>query len=99
MEMDPKKSYLVSVDGSITEISPINGKEFELEEVQRKVEGYIQIVQLNEDRIMIVNENGKIVGLRYNFIATGIAEMFHALWAGDYICGEAIVCPSSMLTW
>ena len=98
MELDPKKSYLVSVDGSVTEVAPINGKEFELEEVQGHVDGYIQIVRLNDDRIMIVNENGKIEGLKYNFIATGIADMFHALWAGDYICGDAIVCPSSMLT-
>lgn len=98
MEIDPKKSYLISVDGSMTEITPINGKEFELEEAQRHVEGYIQVVQLNQDQIMIVNENGKIEELRYNFIATGIAEMFHALWTGDYICGNAIVCPSSMLT-
>ena len=88
MEMDPKKSYLVSVDGSVTENPPINGKEFELEEVQKYVDGYIQIVQLNDRQIMIVNENGKIEGLRYNVIATGIAEMFRALWAG----------PSSMLT-
>lgn len=30
--------------------------------------------------------------------ATTIAQLNHALWGGDYICGNVVVCPSSMLT-
>lgn len=95
MELDPKKSYLITVDGSVTEIAPLNGKEFELEEMQKHVEGYVELVQLTEKQIMLVNEEGKF-DKKYNCVASGIADLFHALFAGDYICGNAVVCPSEM---
>ena len=93
MELDPKKSYLITVDGSVTEIAPNNGKEFELEEMQKYVEGYIELIYLTNSQIMLVNEEGKF-GKKYNCIASGIAELYHALYNGDYICGNAVVCPS-----
>ena len=93
MELQPTKAYKITVGGDICEISPENGKTFELEEVQAHVEGYIEVVQLNKDQIMIVNEEGKS-DKEYNAIATGIAE---ALWSGDYICGNVVICPSPML--
>lgn len=96
MELQPTKAYQITVEGDIFEISPNNGKTFELEEAQAKVEGYIEIVHLNKDQIMIVNEEGKL-NKGYNAIATGIAELHHALWSGDYICGNVVICPSPML--
>lgn len=95
--IDFNRPYLVSADDGAVETGPSNGKYFELEEVQLLVGGYIEVVRLSDKLIMIVNENGKIEGLNYNFIATRIAEFFKALRAGDYICGDAVVCPSSML--
>ncbi len=97
MELQPTKAYHISAGGEIKEISPRNGKEFELEEAQAHVEGYIEVVQLNKDQIMIVNEEGKY-DKEYNAIATGIADLHNALWSGDYICGNVVVCPSRMLT-
>lgn len=97
MNLEPTKAYHITVDGSIEEISPNDGKEFELEEVQKKVEGYIEIVYLNDKQIMIVNEEGKF-DKAYNPFATAIAQLHQALWGGDYICGNVVVCPSSMLT-
>lgn len=97
MELNPKKAYHITVEGSIEEISPNDGREFELEEVQKRVEGYIEIVYLNEKQIMIVNEEGKF-DKDYNQLATTIAQLNHALWGGDYICGNVVICPSSTLT-
>lgn len=96
MELQPAKAYLITVGGDITEISPENGLTFELEEAQAHVEGYIEIVHLNEDQIMIVNEESKF-DKEYNPIATGIADLHNALWIGDYICGNVVICPSPML--
>lgn len=96
MELQPTKAYQITVGGDIFEISPKNGKTFELEEAQAKVEGSIEIVHLNKDQIMIVNEEGKFTK-EYNAIATGIADLHKALWSGDYICGNVVICPSPML--
>lgn len=96
MVLQPAKAYLISVGGDIKEISPSNGKTFKLEEAQMHVEGYIEIVYLNDDQIMIVNEEGKY-SKEYNAVTTGIAELHHALWNGDYICGNVVICPSRML--
>lgn len=95
MVLASQKSYLITVDGSVTEIAPLNGKEFEREEMQKLVEGYVELVQLREKQIMLVNEEGKF-DKKYNCVASGIADLYHALFAGDYICGNAVVCPSEM---
>ncbi|MBD5199398.1 MAG: DUF3846 domain-containing protein [Bacteroidales bacterium] len=97
MELNPKKAYLITTSGSVTEITPRDGREFELEEAQVRVEGYVEIVQLSEEVIMIINEEGKYTkGL--NAVATGIANSHGALWYGDYICGNVVICPSRMFT-
>lgn len=38
-----------------------------LENLQRTVGGYIQVVPLTEDALMICNEEGKLLGLEPNF--------------------------------
>ena len=96
MELLPTNAYLIGENDEITLISPENGEDFELEEAQKYVDGYIEIVHLNEDQIMIVNEEGKFYK-GYNQIATGIAELHHSIGPGDYIAGDVIICPSGML--
>ena len=56
MELLPEKAYHIAVDGTIIEITPANGETFELQEAQKYVEGYIEIVYLNDRQIMVVNE-------------------------------------------
>ncbi len=92
----PEKSYHVTVSGSVVEITPKNGRTFELEEVQSRVDGYIEIVRLNDKQIMIVNEEGKF-SKEYNPFASAIADLNHAIRQGDYICGDVVICPSEML--
>ncbi|MDE5975558.1 MAG: DUF3846 domain-containing protein [Muribaculaceae bacterium] len=96
MELHPDRAYCISTSGEIKEISPENGKGFELEEAQAYVEGYIEVINLSEEQIMIINEEGKY-DKEYNAIATGIADLHHALLPGDYVCGNVIICPSQML--
>lgn len=96
MELLPNKAYHITVEGSVTETSPLNGKTFELEEVQKMVEGLIEIVYLSDEQIMIVNETGKF-DKEYNPFATAIAQLYGAITSRDYICGNVVICPSPML--
>lgn len=96
MELDPNKAYLVKVNGEIREIKPKNGSDFALEEAQGYVAGYIEVVYLSQDQIMIVDEEGKF-SKESNVFATAICQLHRVLGAYDYIAGDAVVCPSSML--
>ena len=90
------KALKITIEGEMHEISPKNGKTFELKEVQDYVEGYIEIVHLNKDLIMIINEEGKF-NKGFNVTATQIAYQYNAIRDGDYICGDVVVCPSRRL--
>lgn len=96
MTLLPGKAYHVTVSGNITEIIPENGETFELGEVQNRVDGYIEVVRLNDVQIMIVNEEGKF-SKEYNPSASAIAELHKAIQRDDYICGDVVICPSAML--
>lgn len=53
----------------------------ELEAFQNIVGGYIESLPVDDDILMIVNEEGKLLSLLPNFA-----------WRGDYIVGPAIFC-------
>lgn len=85
---------LIKAIGGETEITPKNGKMFELEEAQGLVRGYIQIIPLDEETVMIMDEEGKFKHNIANAIATRIAEQHNALFPGDYIVGDVIICKN-----
>lgn len=96
MEMLPTNAYLITEKYGVSQIRPENRKEFKLAEVQKYVDGYIEIVKLNDEQIMIVNEEGKFVK-GCNQIASAIAHLHRAIDQRDYIAGDAVICPSKML--
>ena len=96
MEMTPDKAYIISESGDVREIKPENGTDFSLEEAQQVVDGYIEVVYLNDKQIMIVNEEGKFTK-KCNPIATAIARLNRALFTFDYISGDIILSPTEML--
>ncbi len=69
----------------MVEIQPRNGRYFKLRELQKIVGGYIEILTLNGNEIMVVNEEGKIHDLPLNLQAT---ELFGL----DVIVGDVLVC-------
>lgn len=97
MKMLPTNAYLITEKCGVSQIKPKNGTEFKLEEVQRYVGGYIEIVRLNEKQIMVVNEDGKFTK-GCNQIASSIAHLYCAIDQCDYIAGDAVICPSKMLS-
>ena len=90
------KGLLITTDASVTEFVPANGRYFTLEELQKGVEGFIEIIYLTENTIMVVNEDGKR-RLNHNMIATVIAKVFNAIFPHDYIAGNAVMCNSDMV--
>lgn len=88
------KGRILFVDGREEFIEPKNGTDFSLEELRAIVGGYIEIVYLDDSRIMIVNEEGKIyrlpVNVKATFIVNGIGKQ-------DLIVGNVLVCRSEMV--
>lgn len=97
MELLPVNAYFITEKCEISRIKPENGNEFELSEVQRYVDGYIEVVRLTDEQIMIINEEGKF-SKGCNLIATAIAHLHGAIGQYDYIAGDAVICPSKMLS-
>lgn len=65
-------------------VEPKNGTNFSLKELQDVVHGYIEIVRLTGNQIMVVNEEGAINGMELNIAATFIS--------GELIHGDVLVC-------
>lgn len=53
-----------------------------LENLQKTVGGYIEVVRLSRDLILIVNEEGKLLGLPENFTLMGDRIAGTAIFAG-----------------
>jgi hypothetical protein len=96
MKLDKLKAYTISTEGVVSVLMPKNRRTFQLAEVQRVVEGYIEVVDLNDDYIMILNEDGKR-DKEWNIIATQLAHSCGSIYPQDFICGNVVVCPSRML--
>lgn len=88
------KAKIFKTNGEIIEVEPKNGTYFKLPELQKIVGGYIEIVNLTKDRIMVVNEEGKIYGLDINSAAT---ELLVQNGGRDIVVGNVLVCDSNMV--
>lgn len=83
---------LYKTNGEVIEVSPKNNRDFTLEELQSFVEGDIEIINLTTDKILIVNEEGKINKLPFNELATELWKKYYG--RTDYIVGNALLCNS-----
>lgn len=96
MNLKANKAYLLVSDGDAREIVPENGRDFQLKEAQKYVDGLIEVIHLTGNLIMIINEEGKL-SKPYNPTATITAHASKAIRDDDYIAGDAIICFSDML--
>jgi len=87
------KARLIKVDGEVTEVKPKNGKYFLLTELQKYVGGYIQMVRTHDNKVMVVNEEGKLMDLPFNVVAT--KEYVHG--SHDPICGDVLICSENQI--
>ena len=82
---------LIRVNGSRETVTPATTPAFTLEEMHTFVGGYIEVLQFGDGSIMVLNEEGKLIGLPYNPLATLYAKARVDLLPGDYIAGDAVV--------
>lgn len=89
-------AQIYKTNGEVVDVKPQKGKKFNLEEMQAIVGGYIEIYHVNNDKdLLIINEEGKLLGLHYNEKAT---ELFRKAYrTDDFIVGDALVCDNSMV--
>jgi hypothetical protein len=83
------KATIYKPDGTETEVTP-KDKSFTLDELKEIVGGWIEVVAL-KGSYMVVNEEGKLMGLPFNLRATTIARQH--LNNGDFIVGTVIIVP------
>jgi len=76
---------LIKSTGEEIQVTPENGKKFSLKELQSFVGGYIEIVYLTKE-LMVVNEEGKLNNLPYNAKATDVFNR-----GGDFIVGDVLI--------
>jgi hypothetical protein len=89
------QAFLYKSDGEIVPVLPKNGISFTLKELRGFVNGFIQVISLNDGRLMILNEEGKLDSLKVNDTATNLAK--DILFNGDYIVGDVLVTPFSFV--
>jgi hypothetical protein len=87
------KAQLVNTNGDVKSVRPKNNKTFTLKELQAYVDGYIQILQTRDNRIMIINEEGKLNNLPYNEIASSL----YIYGLQDPVVGDVLVMDKKMI--
>jgi hypothetical protein len=78
---------LIEPAGRDSQHTPRDGRKFSLDELQALVGGYIEMVRIPGDagkRVLFVDEEGRLKGLKPNVRASHIA--------GQLIVGNAVLC-------
>lgn len=96
------RAYILKCTGEKYSVVPkprtgeLNPQTFTLEEMQNIVGGYIQIVNLTDEVLMILDEEGKLKQKYYNQAAT---ELFQKCFPNtmDFIVGDVLVCEADMV--
>ena len=81
--------------GEVIEISPKNGAFYTLDELQEIVGGSIEIIHLTNNKIMVINDEDKLINLLHNENATILYKF--CLDTDDFIVGDALVCDKSKI--
>ena len=97
-------SKIIYTDGHEEEVMPVNGKRFQLHQLQQIVGGYIECIPLTapmpnglenlKDLSMIVNEEGKLNSLPINEKATALFRKYYG--NTDFIVGNVLVCEPEL---
>ena len=77
---------LYRTDGTDEPVSPANGTDFKLDELYQLVGDPVDIVRLPDGNLLVVHDEGLILGLPLNEQASALA--------GGVIVGDAVRCSS-----
>lgn len=90
-------ALLIKVEGSVRTYEQVKpkGETFSLEELQKFVGGYIEIVCVADGELsMVLNEEGKLLRLPINHIATNLYRLLSPAPVYDFIVGNVLICGS-----
>ena len=79
---------LIKSNGEETNVLPKNKTDFKLDELQNFVGGLIETVRTKDNKIMVINEEGKINDLPLNEKATEL----YIYSESDFILGDVLIC-------
>jgi hypothetical protein len=82
---------LIKTNGEETNVLPKNKTDFKLDELQNYVGGIIEIVRTKDNKIMVMNEEGKINELPMNEKATEL----YIYSESDLIVGDVLICDEN----
>lgn len=80
---------LYEVGCIIKEVQPKNGVKITLEEAQALVDGYVELVHLDDDNILLCDEEGLLKHKPINTLATILAK--HLGWKGSVLVGSVLI--------
>lgn len=83
-------AVIIKVSGEKENIEPANGKLFTLEELQTAVNGYIQLIPISDNKLMVVDEEGLLkADAQLNIEASRIA--------GQRIVGDVLIIDNDQI--
>ena len=80
---------IYTTNNQVRNVEPRNGSNFELDELKNIVGGYIELVYLHDNEVMVVNEEGHLLNLDFNHYATLLSQCM--------IVGDVLVCSSNQI--
>lgn len=89
------KDIIYKTNGEVIETSPKNGNDYSLEELKEIVGVYIEIIYLTENKIMVINDECKLINLPHNENATTLYRI--CLDTIDFIVGDVLVCNTNRI--
>lgn len=93
-------NIIARANGIMENSVPANRINYTLNELQRIVGGPVQIVNLGNFQL-VFNENGKLLRLPYNMIATNWYLSYHfgvgVIPEAEYIVGDALLCKNECI--
>jgi hypothetical protein len=81
----------IKADGIETIVRPSNGNEFSLEEMNKFVGGYLEAIRLTAQDVMYLNEQGLLLNLPINHIATQLVRSHRTEHKFTTIVGDVII--------
>jgi len=86
-------ALIIKANGSEIFTSPKNKKTFTLEELQEIVGGLIELVECKDGKLIVLNEEGKLIGLPPNDKATNLYKYGDQ----DTIMGNVLVADKHLI--
>ena len=97
-----KTATYYKIDGYVTTVVPKNGKHFTYDELRLFVGERVEIVPMPSGDLMVVHEEGKLIGLPENRNATEVWKSEYPIekYAGnndELVVGDALVSPAKFI--